>query len=84
MDMKRIESLMHDLRLANECEAAAQMDVCDAEWAMEFAERKLIASKERLAEVELVSEAISNKLADAVNDMTTPPILMLTEIIDVS
>lgn len=75
MDMKRIESLMHQLRLANEVEAAAQMDVCDAEWALEFAERKLKATKERLAEVQKASEEASNALADAVNAMTHPPIL---------
>lgn len=73
--MKRIESLMHQLRLANEVEAAAQMDVCDAEWALEFAERKLKASNERLVEVQAASEEAANALADAVNTMTHPPIL---------
>lgn len=79
MNMKRIHDLMQQLRLANECEAAADMDVHDAEFAVAFAQRKLNAMKERQAEMQMATEEANEALADAVAQETGAPILVIFE-----
>lgn len=77
MDMQRIESLMTNLRLANECEAAAEMDVADARHAVAFAEKKLHAMECRLCEMQRAAKEASQALAGEVALQTHAPILAI-------
>jgi len=77
--MKRIHDLMEALRKANECEAAAQMDVYDAECIVAEEQRILYIKREKLAEMELAAQEASEALADAVNEETGAPIFAIFE-----
>ena len=79
MDLKHFEKAIEDLRKANECCAAAAMDVADVEGCIEVYQRKLQASKERLAEqAKLASDA--RKRVDAMVEVAVEPaILMLCD-----
>src|SRR5690606_967939 len=79
MDMARIHRLMSDLRLANECEAAAQMDVADAEHALDFAKRKVEAMKDRHKERQEACREISDELAEVVALETMAPLILMIE-----
>lgn len=77
MDMQRIQSLMTNLRLANECEAAAEMDVADVKGCIAIYEQKLKAAQDRLAECEIAAEEAGETLAHAIAEMTYAPILLI-------
>jgi hypothetical protein len=76
MDMDRIRQLMVSLRLANECETAAEMDVIDAAANCEIYERKLAAVQLRHTETVEASAAAGLNLSMAVNQMVEPPLLI--------
>lgn len=68
-----------DLRLANECEAAAEMDVADQRAKVVFHERKLAAMMDRLTECRQAAQEAGNRLAFKVNAMTTAPLVLMQE-----
>jgi hypothetical protein len=77
MDMDRIRELMVSLRLANEVETAAEMDVADAKANVDIYERKLAAVQLRLAETVEASYQAGVNLSMAVNQMVEPPLLIV-------
>ena len=79
MSMEHIERLIHDLRLANEVEAAAQMDVEDARANVNFYKRKLDAVKVRRDEAREAVNEITERLSDAVIQETTAPLMLMIE-----
>lgn len=79
MDMNRIQQLMINLRLANEVETAAEMDVADAKANVEIYERKLAATQLRHTETVEASQEAGDKLAVAVTEMVQPPLVLMLE-----
>ena len=79
MSMDHIAQLIHDLRLANEVEAAAQMDVEDARANVNFYKRKLEAIKVRRDEAREAVNEITERLSDAVIQETTAPLMLMIE-----
>ena len=79
MDLAKIERVLIDLRLANEVEAAAEMDVADAKAKVLFHTRKMAAMEERLAECREATQKVCDRLGDLVNQETMAP-LLLTQI----
>lgn len=77
MDMDRIRELMVTLRLCNECETAAELDVVDASANCDIYERKLAAVQLRLAETVEASQEAGLNLSMAVNQMVEPPLLIM-------
>lgn len=79
MDMQRIEPLMIQLCLANECEAAAQMDVKDVEDCIAVYQEKLKAVQCRLCETQRAAQEASNKVALEIARQTDAPINAIRE-----
>jgi transcription elongation factor Elf1 len=75
--MDRIRELMVTLRLCNECETAAEMDVADASANVEIYERKLAAVQFRHTETVEASYEAGVALSTAVNQMVEPPLLVV-------
>lgn len=82
MDMTRIGQIMNDLRLANEVEYAAEMDVADAKANVEFYKCKLAATKERHIETMQAAQDVLDRLAETVNQMTASPLMLTAELLD--
>ena len=79
MDMARIHGLMVNLRLANEVETAAEMDVADCKANIDVYERKLAAIELRHAETVEASKEAGDALAEAVTQMVQAPLLLMLE-----
>ena len=79
MNMDHIAQLIRDLRLANEVEAAAQMDVEDARANVNFYKRKLNAIKARRDEATEAAKEAAERLHDAVIQETTAPLMLMIE-----
>ena len=79
MSMEHIEQLIRDLRLANEVEAAAQMDVEDARANVNFYKQKLAAVKARRDEATEAATEAAERLHDAVIQETTAPLMLMIE-----
>lgn len=77
MDMDRFKVALESLLTANEIEAAAMLDVADAQSNVTFYERKLIAAQERHAEVERQADKAGEELNTLVNQYVAAPILMI-------
>lgn len=79
MDIECLAQPVIDLRLANECEAAAEMDVEDQRARVLFHERKLAAMMDLLSERKQAAQEAGDKLAHIVNAMTTAPLMLMME-----
>ena len=79
MSMDHIAQLIRDLRLANEVEAAAQMDVEDARANVNFYKQKLNAIKERRDEATEAAKEAAERLHDAVIQETTAPLMLMID-----
>lgn len=76
MDLAHIGTILSDLRLANEVEAAAELDVADAEANVAFYTRKLEITKDRLAETKVATQDVCDRLAEAITEATYSPLLL--------
>lgn len=77
MDIDRVAQLMTNLRLANECEAAAKMDMDDAEHRVNVYRQKLAAMKDRHAETELATAEVLKELIDLIGVETCAPLMAI-------
>lgn len=82
VNLTSIERLLERLQAANECKAAASLDVRDATKNRDFYQRKLEAMRERHLDACAVCEAICEELSDAVEQITVSPVMLTAEAID--
>lgn len=74
MDMQRMESLMIAMRKANECEAAAEMDVKDVEGCIAIYQEKLKAAQCKHAETQRAADEASKRAAHEMALQTRAPL----------
>lgn len=76
MDMIRIESLMQELRKANEVEVAAKMSLADSEFMLTAFKRKVNEFEAKLQEAKDATAKAQANLSQAVNAETVAPLLL--------
>lgn len=79
MRIKHIARLIQNLRLANEVQAAASMDVEDAKANCAFYQRKLDATEARRKEASAAVTEAEDLLSDAVIQETQAPLMLMIE-----
>lgn len=80
MDMVSLHSAMQELLACNECEAAARMDLKDAEANLAFHQRKVEAMAGRLRDMAARADRAQRAVAHIVSTETAAPLALSVQV----